>query len=217
MALRAAQTLFRCFPHHAQTTESETFLAGAVVVLAAYPDDVMQRAVHPLTGLPGKLKFVPTIAELKVECDAIMAEGQRRAEMAKRYGARVDPQQKRIAAAWHKPTGPATVSGLCDRFGLTSLPAGWDAIDVTVAAARHGADLPRVVDEMNRTMQPQSHQKGAFDAVADMARRAKQIRAEYEREGLEPVYIGEDIVTIETAEKLGRLRRADPQGEGAEF
>ena len=209
--------MFRCFPHHAQTTEAETFLAGAVVVLAAYPDDVMQRAVHPLIGLPGKLKFVPTIAELKAECDTIRADDLRKAEIAKRYGAPVSPGQHRIAAPWHKPSGAATTSGLCERFGLTSLPAGWDAIDVTVAAARYGADLPRVVDEMNRTMQPQSHQKSAFDAVADMARRAKQIRAEYEREGIEPVYIGDDIVTIETAEKLGRLRRAEPQGEGAEF
>lgn len=47
-------------------------MAGVATVLAAYPAEVIEAALSPLSGIPAKFKFMPSIAELKTDLEARM-------------------------------------------------------------------------------------------------------------------------------------------------
>jgi hypothetical protein len=198
--------LFRSYPQSAQAVSIEVFLAGAVVIFAAYPEDVMREVVHPLNGLPGKLKYLPTLAEIKAECDAAALRQQREAEIEKaRATRRVDPAKQRIG---YRPPmdGAALRSNLLKHYGITDIPIGWYADDLLLAHHKHGAGLQAHIDEVIAKQRGGTTvQRSAFDNVADMARRARALRAEYEEQGLEPQYIGDDIMSLQMAERMGRI------------
>lgn len=40
-------------------------------VLSAYPIDVVDRVVDPLTGLPGRMDWLPTVREVRKACEEI--------------------------------------------------------------------------------------------------------------------------------------------------
>jgi hypothetical protein len=48
-------------------------------MLAAYPKDFVKRVCNPVTGLPSRLKFLPTVADLH---EALEAEKTRRDRIA---------------------------------------------------------------------------------------------------------------------------------------
>lgn len=51
-----------------------------VAVLADYPDDVLERVVDPRSGLPSRMNWLPTIAEIKSACEDIYGPRRRIAE-----------------------------------------------------------------------------------------------------------------------------------------
>ncbi|UFW91011.1 hypothetical protein BjapCC829_21715 [Bradyrhizobium barranii] len=52
---------------------------GAIAaVLQCYAPDVVQHVCDPRTGVPGKLKWMPSVAEVKSACDDRMAEKARK-------------------------------------------------------------------------------------------------------------------------------------------
>jgi hypothetical protein len=48
------------------------FIRAAATVLAGYPENVVRRVTHPATGLPSRLKFLPSIAEIRDACEEAM-------------------------------------------------------------------------------------------------------------------------------------------------
>jgi hypothetical protein len=50
-----------------------------VTVMAEYPPEVLEQIIDPRRGLPSRLKWFPTLAELVEACDAAFAPLQRRA------------------------------------------------------------------------------------------------------------------------------------------
>jgi len=65
-------------------------------VLARYPDSVIRDVTEPATGLPAKLKWLPSISEIREECDILAARIARREqldrELAEQFAAR-NPQR----------------------------------------------------------------------------------------------------------------------------
>lgn len=49
------------------------YLAATTAVFCRYATDVVRRAIDPRSGLPSKLKWLPTIAEIVAECEALAA------------------------------------------------------------------------------------------------------------------------------------------------
>jgi hypothetical protein len=49
--------------------DPQVFVANTVTVFCGYSEDIVGAVVHPLTGLPGRLKWPPTVAEVKEACD----------------------------------------------------------------------------------------------------------------------------------------------------
>jgi hypothetical protein len=67
--------------------DPDVLTAAFVAVLARYPKEIIQAATDPVSGLPSHLKWLPTIAELRAECDRLskiaQASEQRKADLEK--------------------------------------------------------------------------------------------------------------------------------------
>ena len=76
----AADRLIGFFPTLA-ATDPAVFIAGLVVILAAYPVGVVEAVLSPLSGVPSKHAFMPSLSEVKAECE--MHFGPYRREVAR--------------------------------------------------------------------------------------------------------------------------------------
>lgn len=72
--LREAQTnariLLGCY-RQADAHDPEVYLTAIVAILAQFPPDIQAAVCNPASGLPSKSQWVPTIAEIRAECDRI--------------------------------------------------------------------------------------------------------------------------------------------------
>jgi len=48
------------------------FIRAAATVLAGYPEKIVRRVTHPAYGIPSRLKFLPSIAEIRDACEEAM-------------------------------------------------------------------------------------------------------------------------------------------------
>ena len=77
--------------------DPEVFATAAVAVFSRYPLDVVRKVTDPYSGLAARLKWVPTIYEIREACEIANNEARRREEA----DARVKEQfaeRERIAA-----------------------------------------------------------------------------------------------------------------------
>jgi len=79
-----------------QVTDPKTYVAGMTALMATFPPDLVRRVCDPATGLPSRLKFLPTLADVRDALDQeldrrnriianarwVIAEGQRRRQEA---------------------------------------------------------------------------------------------------------------------------------------
>lgn len=47
-------------------------MAAVTAILSEYPDQVIEAVTDPRTGLPSKIKWLPSVAEVKAECESHM-------------------------------------------------------------------------------------------------------------------------------------------------
>lgn len=74
------------------SNDPETYIAAAIAVLSRYPIKIIEAVSSPVTGLPSKLKWLPSIAEIKEACEEYdrfnarirQAERQRQEQLAER-------------------------------------------------------------------------------------------------------------------------------------
>src|SRR6266496_4989720 len=69
--LKAAQ-MFGCF-RTGQANDPDLYVAGIAAVLAEYPPKVIEYVTDPRTGLPRKMTFLPSVAEVGEACEREMA------------------------------------------------------------------------------------------------------------------------------------------------
>jgi len=72
-----ATKLFGCYPR-SQASDPDIFIAGATAMLAGYPEAIARRICDPANGLPSTDEWLPSIARIRVACEA--AIGPRRDE-----------------------------------------------------------------------------------------------------------------------------------------
>lgn len=68
-AVRLATGLVALYPSTAKI--DEMYVKGVAAIFAAYPADWAHEVVNPLTGLPSRSKFLPSIAEIKEALEAM--------------------------------------------------------------------------------------------------------------------------------------------------
>lgn len=74
-----ATRMYACYRRE-DAADAATMLDAAAVVLANYPDEVMETVTHPVTGIPGRLKWPPNIAEIREACEIALAPIKARRE-----------------------------------------------------------------------------------------------------------------------------------------
>lgn len=81
-AARLARRLVESYPARA-VADGKTYATVMAACFAEFPVSIGKRVVHPVHGLPGRLKFLPTVAEV---VEALKAEQTRRDTIAATAG-----------------------------------------------------------------------------------------------------------------------------------
>jgi hypothetical protein len=113
-ASRAAEILFGCY-RTGGAAEPEIFVAGVAAVLSDYPAEIVQAVVDPRGGLPSRTQWLPTIAEVKTECERRMEPVRRQMERDRR----LEESARLLAGPTEpKPTMEEIKAKLGDDYGL---------------------------------------------------------------------------------------------------
>jgi hypothetical protein len=92
-AAEAVGRLLGLYPGR-EITDARTYAQGLTAMLAAYPRDFVKRVCNPVTGLPSRLKFLPTLADLREALDAERLRRDRIAASARWVLAQAARQRK---------------------------------------------------------------------------------------------------------------------------
>lgn len=65
---RAAKLLLGCY-RAGDASDPEVYVSAVMAVLGSYSQAVIAAVVDPRNGLPSKLKWLPSVAEIKDECE----------------------------------------------------------------------------------------------------------------------------------------------------
>jgi hypothetical protein len=82
-AYTAATRMYACYRRE-DAAQAETMLDAVAAVLAEYPEEVIRLVTDPRTGLPGRMKFPPAVAEVREACELAMGPVNARAAREKR-------------------------------------------------------------------------------------------------------------------------------------
>lgn len=70
LASRGAAMLLGCY-RKGDAADPETYVTAIAAVLSLYPVDVVQAVSDPRTGIAGRSNWLPTVAEVKAECERL--------------------------------------------------------------------------------------------------------------------------------------------------
>lgn len=111
-ASRLARQLMGCYRGR-DFIDAETFAAALAMTLSAHPIEVARLVCDPLVGIPSRLKFPPSLAEVREEIEVETAKLKRVGRMVRRAREWVPP-----------PTPPAALPAAhCE-----VMQAKWDAL-----------------------------------------------------------------------------------------
>ena len=66
-AAERAKLLLGCY-RTGEANDPDTYVAAVMAVLARYPEEVITSVTHPVTGLPSKKSWLPTVKEVSEAC-----------------------------------------------------------------------------------------------------------------------------------------------------
>jgi hypothetical protein len=99
MAARLATMMFSCY-RASEASDPDMFIRSAAAILANYPQDISSAVANPAAGLPSRSKWLPSVAEVRAECDRLMApryeEEARRARRRHTESVLASPPLRRI-------------------------------------------------------------------------------------------------------------------------
>ena len=110
MAAQRAALLLSCYRRN-EATDPDAYVAAVTLMLAQYPEYIVDRVTDPRRGLPSKSPFLPSAFDVRTECERLMApfaEQERREQEArlKLPPQARDPQvDERIKAGFKKLIG----------------------------------------------------------------------------------------------------------------
>jgi hypothetical protein len=72
IATERANILFGCY-RSGEANDPAIYAAAVAAVLADYPAEVVRRVTDPRSGLPRRVKWLPTVSEVAAACDVLAA------------------------------------------------------------------------------------------------------------------------------------------------
>jgi len=172
--LEAASGIIASYPSGKPANE-RGYLGAISSVLAEYPRQVVARCSSPLQGIVRECKFLPSVAELVAWCEREKAGLERLAESREaiekpKVGY---PIGGKPGDQFPEPSiGAATRTGLMQRYRITAIPPGWDAIDVCQAAAKHGEGLQACIDNVMAGRTPDLNRGAQMQSIGEAAAKA---------------------------------------------
>jgi hypothetical protein len=104
-AAKAAAALLGCYRRD-DAADPETYATAVAAVLSTYPPEIVKRITDPRTGLAGRSKFLPTVSEIREECERIAsaeaAAVERNLRIERQLAERKADDERR--ASQHRPT-----------------------------------------------------------------------------------------------------------------
>lgn len=67
-AAERARLLLGCY-RTGEANDPETYVAAITAVLSRYPEQVITSVTHPVSGLPSSIKWLPSVTEVREECE----------------------------------------------------------------------------------------------------------------------------------------------------
>ncbi len=89
----AALTLLGCY-RTGDAHDPQVYVTAVVAVLSDYPLDIVTAVTNPSVGIPAKLKWLPTIAEIKTACEDIAGPRRRIVEWEARSRAQLAERER---------------------------------------------------------------------------------------------------------------------------
>jgi hypothetical protein len=153
-AKKGAIRLLGCY-RTGDANDPETYISAVVSVLSRYAVHIIRDVTEPATGLPGRLKWLPTVAEIREECEILAQRDQRKFERERQIMAQLEAREAlqitdgrpkktyeqlvaecRAVGIMIGPKGPAQavdVAAVRQKYGISQ--ADWDAIPNAKGAA----------------------------------------------------------------------------------
>lgn len=117
-----ARRLFGCF-RAGDAHDPETYIAAAVSILARYPVEIIRAVTEP-TGLPSTSQWLPTIAEIRNECEVLALRAQRSTERERQIQQQLEARETlQITDGRPRPTYEE-LQRRCAEVGLYIGPKG---------------------------------------------------------------------------------------------
>lgn len=113
-----AKLLLGCF-RTGEANDPAVYSGAVIAALSDYPLDVVRQVVDPRNGIPCKSKWLPTVFEIKEECEAIMAPRRREEERL----AREEERKKTLPPPVDRTSRP-TYAELVERCQADGLMIG---------------------------------------------------------------------------------------------
>jgi hypothetical protein len=139
-AAARAKLLLGCY-RTGEANDPETYVAAVTAVLARYPEQVITDVTHPVTGLPSKKGWLPTVKEVSDACAELAEPIARNEERLKQIKAQLEARE--MEARGERPSLDELKAKYGKDWGLTSLEApkskpkpapSWDEIIATYQA-----------------------------------------------------------------------------------
>jgi hypothetical protein len=107
LALYHSKLILGCYRTD-EVSDPEVYVTAVAAVLSRYPSDIGARLSDPKDGIAGKIKWLPSISEIKEACDAMqvadVATAKRKADLAEQW--RLREERERLLSEVREPTGP---------------------------------------------------------------------------------------------------------------
>lgn len=72
MASEAARLILSSYPQSSNMANPDCYVAQVIELLSTYPPEVVAYMAAPVTGIVGKNKWLPSVAEIKEMADGLM-------------------------------------------------------------------------------------------------------------------------------------------------
>jgi hypothetical protein len=126
-ATERARLLLGCY-RTGEANDPETYVAAIAATLARYSETIITEVTHPVSGLPGRIEWLPKIKEVREACEEraefVANQVAREKRIAEQMAARAeqDRQDRLRELAAVRPTIEALKAKYGDNWGLKEPP-----------------------------------------------------------------------------------------------
>lgn len=156
-AITRATLLAGCYRKD-DAADPETYVTALAAVLAEYSPDIVQRVTDPRSGLPSRIQWLPTIKEVRDECESIDGQRRRTAAMYAREERQLTERRAFEESKQAKPTYDELKAKYGDNWGLQEATPESEAVKAKRKEAQQIANQRAFAEECERAGYPSDSQ-----------------------------------------------------------